>query len=104
LARILYPHSLLYFVSGLLEEAETDMPILGLQRFFSQTSVFRAPSYPEVDWARAWFAQAPSRELVWSIANLGPGRNSTARQHGNFDNDPLTLASVKHLLSQGYAP
>jgi hypothetical protein len=104
LARILYPHSLLYFVSGLLEEAETDMPILGMKRFFDRGAVFSAPAYPEVDWARAWFAQAPSREAVWSDANLGPGRNSAARQHGNFDNDRATVASIKHLLSQGYAP
>lgn len=104
LARVLYPHSLLYFVSGLLEESETDMPILGMQRFFNQGTVFGAAAYPEVDWARGFFADAPAREAVWSVASLGPGRNTAARQHGDFDNDPPTVASVQHLLSQGYAP
>lgn len=104
LARILYPHSLLYFVSGLLESTEVDMPILGMQRFFNQAAVFSAPNYPEVDWTRAWFAQAPAREAVWSIAALGPGRNSTSRLHGDFDNDPPTVASLQHLIGHGFTP
>ncbi len=104
LARVLYPHSLLYFVSGLLEGAEVDMPILGMQRFFEKKTVFSAPNYPEVDWARAYFAQVPTREAVWSISELGPGRNSAARLHGDFDNDLPTVQSIQHLLRHGYAP
>jgi hypothetical protein len=74
-----------------------------MQRFFNQTAIFATPDYPEVDWARTYFAQAPTREAVWSIADLGPGRSSGACLHGDFDNDPATLASIRHLLANGYA-
>lgn len=103
LARILYPHSLLYFVSGLLEGAEVDMPILGMKRFFDQTPVFDAANYPEVDWARHFFAQPPMQRTVWSIAAEGPGCSTSSRQHGDFDNDPATVESIQHVLSHGFA-
>jgi hypothetical protein len=103
LARILYPHSLLYFVSGLLEGAEVDLPILGMARFFDRADLFTAPAYPEVDWTRAFLAQPPLRRTVWSVVAEGPGCNSSSRLHGDFDNDPPTVASVQHLLRHGYS-
>ena len=48
----------------------------------------------------------PSRALVqpntvWSVAKGLPGQNSSSAKHGDFDNDPDTLASVAHLLGGG---
>lgn len=100
IARVVYPHSLLYFVSGLLEGREADTPILGMQRFFNKTGTFDQDSYPEVQWA--W--DRLSGQTVWSISDLTDGRRSKASQHGSFDNDETTLASLCHILKAGFQP
>lgn len=93
-----YPHSLLYFVSGLLEN-DADEPLLGMQRFFNLTKVFPGS---ELTWARDFFLKAPASRATWSVANNGAGRDSTAERHGDFDNDPQTLASLQHLITSGF--
>jgi pimeloyl-ACP methyl ester carboxylesterase len=94
--RAFYPSSLLYFVSGLLED-EPDMPLVGMQRFNVGAS-FTAPEYPECDALRAWLG-TPDHRLVWSIADDGDGRRSQSRKHGNFDNDPDTLAALSWIVA-----
>ena len=94
--RSLYPSSLLYFVSGVLED-EPDMPIIGMQRF-NTGERFVAPGFPESDALRAWFS-APGDRLVWSIADDGDGRRSQSQTHGNFDNDPATLETLRWIVS-----
>lgn len=100
LGRVVYPHSLLYFVSGLLEGREVDTPILGMQRFFDKTDTFDREHYPEIQWAR----NELSDQTVWSISDTTDGHRSTSRQHGDFDNDETTLASLRHILQVGYQP
>lgn len=94
--RAFYPSSLLYFVSGLLED-EPDMPLVGMQRFNVGAS-FTAPKYPECDALRAWLG-TPDHRLVWSIADDGDGRRSQSRKHGNFDNDRDTLAALSWIVA-----
>ena len=104
-ARLVYPHSLLYFVSGLLEnedEDKPDHPILGMQRFHNLKDVFGAKDFPEVEQARRFFAAPPQRCAVWSIVNNGNGMASASKAHGDFDNDKDTLASVQWLLRNGF--
>lgn len=93
--RAFYPSSLLYFVSGLLED-EPDMPLVGMQRFNAGAG-FAAPDYPECDSLRAWLG-TPDHRLVWSHADDGDGRRSQSRKHGDFDNDPATLAALGHIV------
>jgi hypothetical protein len=100
LASVVYPHSLLYFVSGLLESGEVDTPILGMQRFFGKTDTFNREDYPEIQWAR----DTLSSQTVWSISDSADGRRSTSRQHGSFDNDETTLISLRHIIELGYQP
>lgn len=94
--RAFYPSSLLYFVSGLLED-EVDMPLVGMQRFH-MNGKFAAPKYPESDASRGWLNHSAER-TAWSIADHGDGRRTQSRKHGNFDNDPSTLASLKWIVS-----
>ncbi len=101
-ARWIYPHSLLYFVSGLLE-SEVDHPILGMQRFYNLDDAFDTVRYPQVDWARKYFSKYPQPDAVWSIKNLGPGRSSASEKHGDFDNDEETVKSIEWILRKGYA-
>ncbi len=95
--RALYPSSLLYFVSGLLEY-ETDAPLLGMRRFLDLPQVFTAPAYPESDQLRGWLG-TPSDRMVWSLADGGNGLQSHSRKHGDFDNDLSTLDSLRWIVS-----
>jgi hypothetical protein len=90
----LYDASLLYLVSGLFEEEEVDMPILGMQRFFTGEAPFDAPAVQAV---RNYL----EGELVWSEVDEVDGRRSGAKTHGAFDRDERTLSSLSHLLEQG---
>lgn len=91
-----YPSSLLYLVSALFE-GETDSPITGMQRFHDAAR-FPVARYPHIQKIRD-FMQG---HIVWSVSNAGDGRNSRALDHGDFDNDCQTLASLRHILSNGF--
>ena len=96
LVAVVYPRSLLYFVSGALE-AEPDWPLLGMQRFHGSDGPFSAAAFPEIDRVRRRLAERPDSE-VWSVANGGDGLASGAVHHGDFDNDQATLASLQHFV------
>jgi len=76
----LYPRSLLYMISGLLEQPEYDMPILGMQRFLMNEAVY---SQPELGTIRR-FLGSESRQ-IWAEASDGDGLRSNANRHGGFD-------------------
>jgi hypothetical protein len=109
--RFIYPSSLLYLVSGILESKEAedgtltdeaDMPLLGMQRFFSLSLVYDETRFPEVHAVRSWLARDAKR-AVWSLAqNAGPGLNSSCNDHGFFDDEEATRASLKHILTVGF--
>jgi pimeloyl-ACP methyl ester carboxylesterase len=109
--RFVYPSSLLYLVSGILESRagvggalidEPDMPLLGMERFFTSEAVYTAADFPEVAQVRAWLA-GDAKRTVWSVkADAGPGLNSSCNDHGAFDNEPDTLASLGRILGQGF--
>lgn len=98
---VIYPYSLLYFVSGLIEDS-TDEPILGMQRFLSGAAPFDEPHLLKVreyvqDTASARYAPA-----VWGKINAGAleGFRTSSESHGGFDDDADTLASLKYLIAQ----
>jgi hypothetical protein len=99
LLSIIYPRSLLYFVSGLLE-GEADVPIMGMERFLLGKEIFNESDFAAVHRARAWLAQ--SDRAIWSISARGDGLNSESRKHGDFDDDEHTIKSVVRLLKQGF--
>lgn len=105
--RLVYPSSLLYLVSGILESSSTDdgtltdapdMPLLGLERHYASTDVYRDQDFPALARVRAWLNEAPHR-MVWSRSeNQGDGLNSLSNDHGAFDNDEETLRSIAAVL------
>lgn len=102
LVPVIYPHSLLYFVSGVVEP-DADTPIIGMQRFHDRTD-YPDGDYPEVGPARDFIAQSADR-AAWSItdAQAPEGQRTAATKHGAFDDeDPATLASVKHIIENGF--
>jgi hypothetical protein len=95
-----YPRSLLYFVSGVLEQ-EADEPLVGMERYYSGTGPYDAGSFPEIAEVKRVLGGF-RRALVWSESNEGPGLNSASKKHGDFDDDEPTVESVKNIISQGF--
>ncbi|MGQ0582097.1 MAG: hypothetical protein ACT4O6_09185 [Reyranella sp.] len=92
----IYPSSLLYLVSGLFEElnakAYPDAPILGMQRFSSMSGLDATEQGATK--SIATFFQESDHGIIWSPT---PGV-SMADSHGDFDNEPLTLATARSLF------
>jgi hypothetical protein len=95
----IYLYSLLYFVSGLLED-EADNPLVGMERYSSQTSQFKNNNSPEIARVlqKLGAFQSP---WVWSDSTAGPGLGTLAHRHGDFDNDDDTLKSIGYLIEHG---
>lgn len=117
-----YPRSLLYLVSGICEYFEgqgqggsgphaldgDDMPILGMDRFFAQGTVFTPLDYPSIGAVRARFPVAPPTAHSKYVRVLSPtattpndGYRCTAQKHGNFRGDGPTMDSVKICFQNG---
>ncbi|MEM8670322.1 MAG: alpha/beta hydrolase [Planctomycetota bacterium] len=98
----LYPRSLLYFVSGLLEKT-VDHPLLGMERYHTGEQ-YTGEHFPNVNMVRRYL-DSVDKSRVWSPSvNQPEGLNSDASRHGDFDdNDPETLASLQHLIREGFA-
>jgi hypothetical protein len=99
LVPILYLRSLLYFVSGVVED-EVDVPVLGMQRFLAEKP-FQDPKFEQIQHVRDYLGAVANRG-IWSIAEGVPGISSASIHHGDFDDDPATLASLVAILKSGY--
>lgn len=101
LVKYLYPCSLLYFISGVLEGGE-DVPIVGMARYYDR-ALFPDPYFPAIKEVRDYVCNEDSR-AVWSTTDdqAGEGRRSTSLHHGDFDNNGKTRESLAHILAQGF--
>lgn len=105
----IYPRSLLYLISGALERDESgdswvDAPLLGLQRHLTglpDEHLTRAERAARA--AIATLLDAAPARVVFSGSNAGDGLNTQSRSHGGFDEDPPTLASIRHIAMRGFA-
>ncbi|MBV4360497.1 hypothetical protein [Pinibacter aurantiacus] len=99
LVPVLYPWSLLYFISGLLENKgkDYDAPLLGLQRHTVGNPPYDLEDLePIVDYLRV------ADTAIYSVTQE-PGHDgfrSTSRKHGDFDNDEKTLLSIMYFINQ----
>jgi hypothetical protein len=92
-----YTHSLLYLVSGILED-KADTPLLGMMRYFSGQEPYTDQNTLKV---RDFLFEPGKDRLVLSVSqpSVGIGLRSLASKHGDFDNDPPTLESLQHMLA-----
>lgn len=98
---VIYPRSLLYFVSGLLED-EVDRPLVGMERYHSGERPYVGPAFADIARTRTFLDGLGARP-VWAEMDGGDGLRSKARKHGAFDDqDPQTLDSVLFLLKNGF--
>lgn len=99
LVPLLYPHSLLYFVSGVVESNE-DSPIVGMHRFYDK-GLFPDAVHPDVKTVRDFVED----RAVWAVtpATAPAGMRSEATTHTAFDyEDDATLTSVKQAITSGF--
>lgn len=90
-----YNRSLLYFISGVLED-EPDAPIAGMQRFWSGKTPFIDEYLLD---STTWLSEKAARRTVLSINAEGDdGFLSSAVHHGDFDDDLLTQASLRAIV------
>ena len=92
--KVIYPRSLLYFVSGICED-EVDKPLVGMQRYHSGGDPYTGKHFDTV----GSFLSTVSNWSVWSVAAGADGLSSRCESHGGFDNDPDTLRSVVHMAT-----
>jgi hypothetical protein len=95
----LYPRSLLYFVSGVLEDA-ADEPLLGMQRFHTRVSPFTADEFPGIKRVLDAF-ESHQNAWIWSMSSAGAGLDCSSVSHGGFESEKSTLESVKHIIQHG---
>jgi hypothetical protein len=94
LVPFVYPRSLLYLVSGIMED-KADTPICGMQRFLSGATPYDEPSLIAV---RA-FLQKDNRIVLSKTTDAAAeGLRCAALKHGCFTEDQLTRESVKAVL------
>ena len=96
---LLYPSSLLYFVSGIVED-ESDMPLAGMARFWS--GVYASGKFPEIDYVHSFTLFKPKSSLIWALAAGSDGLSCDMSTHGGWAQAPATLKSVQYILSKGY--
>jgi hypothetical protein len=99
LVPFVYPRSLLYLVSGILEggtdgKSAADVPLVGMQRYYTGKDVY---SDEDVGVVRD-FMSGPGDRSVWSPSSAGGGLSSGAVRHGDFDDDATTRESIASLI------
>jgi hypothetical protein len=94
----LYPRSLLYMVSGMFE-TEVDAPLLGMERYFRRSAVYKEEGVV----ASRKYLSVPASHAVWAVVNGGPGLSCGSIRHGGFCDSgpplPSTFASVLYFLT-----
>jgi Alpha/beta hydrolase of unknown function (DUF900) len=95
-----YPSSLLYFVSGVIEEQD-DCPLAGMSRYY--TAPYDTDQFAEINYVRGTDIFKREHALVWSPSLAGDGYNCDMTTHGGWVKTKATVASVVHILAQGYA-
>jgi hypothetical protein len=105
---IVYPRSLLYFVSGLLEFSEqdppervADTPLVGMERFSANVGNYAGEA---ADIALVEDLLRTPKGSVWSLTDPTSikGMRSQSRKHGDFDDDDETVDSLHQITDIGF--
>ena len=96
-----YTRSLLYFIAGVLEQ-RVDEPVAGMQRYLTGKEPYDKEPFLTV---KRFLDQPGEDRLVLSNSqritpNAPPGLRTTAEEHGAFDDDGPTRASLTAIIKQ----
>jgi len=94
-----YPASLLYFVSGVLED-DRDMPLLGMERFYGYP--YEGQGFEDITYVREFHLLKHQRALAWSNVTSEEGANCDLSSHGGWIQSTETLGSLLYILKNGY--
>ncbi|UZS00225.1 alpha/beta hydrolase [Chondrinema litorale] len=97
--KAIYPRSLLYFISGILEDGgeNYDAYILGMERFFKFENYEKVEILKDIkDYL---LAEGKERLVLSPTQNNLDGFNCMAIDHGKFDDDITTKESIQHILT-----
>lgn len=97
LVPLVYPRSLLYFVSGVVEE-ERDAPLVGMERYYSRQAPYDSADITAV----CDYFLSDLKFAIWSEAETADGLMTSATSHGDFDNNLATRNSLKHIIRNGF--
>lgn len=97
LVPLIYPHSLLYLVSGIFED-DPDSPLLGMQRYYTGEAPY---DIQEVMTSVTYLSSSEMKRTVWSVVSGSNGLSSNAQKHGEFPQDDSTLKSIGYILTNG---
>jgi hypothetical protein len=89
-----YPRSLLYLVSGIMEEA-ADAPICGMQKFLSGAAPYDGSNLIAI---RDFLQKNDRLVLSKTVDAAAIGFRSSALKHGSFNQDASTRESVQAFL------
>jgi hypothetical protein len=98
LVPIIYPSSLLYFVSGVIED-ERDMPLLGMQRYYG--GGYEGDGFEDLAYVRMFQQLTLPHAYAWAETTGYDGWNCDMASHGGWTEAPQTLASVLYVIKNG---
>lgn len=98
IASVVYPASLLYFVSGVLED-NRDEPLAGMERYYSPP--YLGEGFGDIAFVKGQDALLRPHASVWAQTSGFAGANCDMTSHGGWADAPATLASVKFLIQKG---
>ncbi|GHF82448.1 hypothetical protein [Thalassotalea marina] len=90
----LYPSSLLYFISGVLEKSR-DYALGGMLRYYTGKKPYTSSELGKVK----TFIESNKQLVRSNSISIDPGMQCGADDHGEFDGDEKTLNSMQHFLS-----
>src|SRR5206468_2726979 len=94
IAGVIYPSSLLYFVSGVLED-ESDKPLAGMARFYQGD--YAKTGFPDIENVRTSALFKKDHAHVWRAWTEGQGRGEDYRRGRNARGNWFILRESQRL-------
>jgi hypothetical protein len=96
---LVYPASLLYFVSGVLED-DRDEPLVGMQRYYGGS--YADAGFDDIASVRTFNHLKRDHAFAWALASGANGANCDMKSHGGWVSADQTLQSVLYIIKNGY--
>ena len=92
-----YTRSLLYLISGILEPDQVDCPLAGMERYLSGDAPYDTQLLTDIS---TWICEPDRDRLALAVTSdqAPAGMRTESRKHGDFDEDPTTLDSLRQLI------
>jgi len=97
IASVAYPASLLYFVSGVLED-NRDEPLAGMERYYSFPYV--GSGFGDIEFVKAQAILSRPHAYAWAQTSGFDGANCDMTSHGGWADGSATLSSIKFLIQK----